>query len=430
MHFSMKRSLRATVAISVSALMALGAFAPAEAAPSSTTISYIGTDQPSQVKPLITAFQKKYPSIKVSYKQVPFDQYDNTISQRIGTKSTTVDVFAVDQPNVAQYAAKGYLSDLSAYKSEAIASLSPAMYSVNLFRGKLWSLSITNSTQMLFYNKDMLDDAGIAYPSISPSKRITWEEIATNSKKIVSSGVADYGFLLEQVENYYQIQALVESAGGGSGVTGAARLTPDIENAGWLKALNWYQGTFKDGIQPRGVGGFDTGPMFSDGKLAYFVGGPWDVYIFSGNDINWGVAAHPYFQGGKAVTPTGSWSLGVNSASKKQDAAKAFVKFASLDSAGNLAVATGIGSIPANKVAVPKYLVNLDAVAGDKSKGVGKLLTYEVSKTAIPRPSTVGFVQLNDLMNKAFGDIRNGADVATRLNQAKKALKDAWSLFR
>ncbi|MFM1786317.1 MAG: hypothetical protein RL228_267 [Actinomycetota bacterium] len=430
MQFSMKRSLRATVAISASALLAISALAPAQAAPSSTTISYIGTDQPSQVKPLIDAFQKKYPTIKVSYKQVPFDQYDTTVAQRIGTKSTTVDVFAVDQPNVAQYAAKGFLADLSSYKSQAQKALSPAMYSVNLFRGKLWSLSITNSTQMLFYNKDMLDKAGLSYPSQDPAKRITWEEIATNSKKIVDEGVAKYGFLLEQVENYYQIQALTESAGGGSGVRGAAMLTPNIENAGWVKALTWYQNSFKDGIQPKGVGGFDTGPMFSDGKLAYFVGGPWDVYIFSGNKINWGVAAHPYFKGGKAVTPTGSWSLGVNAASKKQDAAKKFVQFASLDSAGNLAVAKGIGSIPANKVAVPKYLSTLDAAAGAKSKGVGKLLTYEVSKTAVARPSTVGFVQFNDLLNKAFGDIRNGADVKTRLSQATKALNDAWSLFK
>ncbi len=402
---------------------------PATAAPS-TTISYIGTDQPSQVKPLIDAFQKRYPNIKVTYKQIPFDQYDNTVAQRIGTKTTSVDVFAVDQPNVAQYAAKGYLTDLSRLKAEASRALSPAMYRVNLFRDKLWSLSITNSTQMLFYNKDMLDKAGIAYPSQDPTKRITWEEIAENSKKIVDAKVADYGFLLEQVENYYQIQALIESAGGGSGITGRDMLTPNIQNAGWLKAMRFYQDSFKNGLQPKGVGGFDTGPMFTSGKMAYYVGGPWDIFIFSGSNINWGVAAHPYFAGGKAVTPTGSWSLGVNAASKKKEAAITFVRFASLTEAGNLAVAKGIGSIPAHKTAVPKYLVTLDAVAGAKSAGVSKLLTHEVSKTAVARPTTVGFVQFNDIMNKAFGDIRNGADIATRLKQASASLGEAWSLFK
>ncbi len=402
---------------------------PAVAAPI-TTISYIGTDQPSQVKPLIDAFQKRYPNIKVTYKQIPFDQYDNTVAQRIGTKTTSVDVFAVDQPNVAQYAAKGYLTDLSRLKTEASRALSPAMYKVNLFRDKLWSLSITNSTQMLFYNKDMLDKAGIAYPSQDPTKRITWEELADNSKKIVDAKVADYGFLLEQVENYYQIQALVESAGGGSGITGKDMLTPNIQNAGWLKAMRFYQDSFKNGLQPKGVGGFDTGPMFTSGKMAYFLGGPWDIFIFSGSNINWGVAAHPYFAGGKAVTPTGSWSLGVNSASKKKEAAITFVKFASLTEAGNLAVAKGIGSIPAHKTAVPKYLVTLDAVAGAKSAGVSKLLTHEVSKTAVPRPATVGFVQFNDILNKAFGDIRNGSDIATRLKQASASLGEAWSLFK
>jgi multiple sugar transport system substrate-binding protein len=407
-----------------------GALAPAAAAPASVTISYIGTDQPSQVKPLIDAFQKKNPSIKVVYKQIPFDQYDNIVAQRIGTKTTSVDVFAVDQPNVAQYAARGYLTDLSALKAQAISALTPAMYSVNMYKGKLWSLSITNSTQMLFYNKDMLDKAGISYPSADPKKRITWEEIAANSKKIVDSKTADYGFLLEQVVNYYQIQALTESAAGGSGITGADRLTPNIQNAGWLKAMKFYQDSFNNGLQPKGVGGFDTGPMFSDAKLAYFVGGPWDIFIFSGNKINWGVAAHPYFKGGKAVTPTGSWSLGVNAASTKKAAATEFVKFASLDAAGNLAIAKGIGSIPTNKVAVPRYLRTLDSVAGAKSKGVGALLTYELAKTAIPRPVTVGFVQFNNIMNKAFEDIRNGADITSELSQASRSLKDAWTLFK
>lgn len=430
MRTSVKKKIRGLVmSITAVGLMAT-TISPAAAAPSTVTISYIGTDQPSQVKPLIDAFQKKFPNIKVSYKQIPFDQYDNTVAQRIGTKTTTVDVFAVDQPNIAQYAAKGYLADLSSLRTIAERSLSPAMYKVNLFRGKLWSVSITNSTQMLFFNKDMLDKAGISYPSQDPAKRITWEEIADNSKKIVDAKVADYGFLLEQVENYYQIQALVESAGGGSGVTGKDMLSPNIENAGWIKTMKFYQDSFKNGLQPKGVGGFDTGPMFTSGKLAYFVGGPWDIFIFSGSKINWGVAAHPYFKGGKAVTPTGSWSLGVNSASTKKAAATEFVKFASLTATGNLAVAQGIGSIPANKTAVPRYLKTLDAVAGDKSKGVGALLTYEVSKTAVARPVTVGFVQFNDILNKAFGDIRNGSDIETRLSQASKSLVEAWSLFK
>jgi multiple sugar transport system substrate-binding protein len=430
MRSTIKLHFRAAAVATTAFALFAGALAPAVAAPASVTIQYIGTDQPSQVKPLIDAFQKKNPSIKVVYKQIPFDQYDNIVAQRIGTRSTSVDVFAVDQPNVAQYAARGYLTDLSSLKTQASAALSPAMYSVNLYKGKLWSLSITNSTQMLFYNKDMLDKAGISYPSQNPKKRITWEEIAENSKKIVDGKTADYGFLLEQVVNYYQIQALTESAGGGSGITGAGMLTPNIQNAGWLKAMKFYQDSFTNGLQPKGVGGFDTGPMFSDAKLAYFVGGPWDIFIFSGNKINWGVAAHPYFKGGKAVTPTGSWSLGVNAASQKKAAATEFVKFASIDSAGNLAVAKGIGSIPANKNAVPQYLKTLDAVAGAKSKGVGALLTYEVGKTAVARPSTVGFVQFNDIMNKAFGDIRNGANISTRLAQAAASLKDAWSLFK
>jgi ABC-type glycerol-3-phosphate transport system substrate-binding protein len=392
------------------------------------TLSFMGPEAPETFVPVIEGFEALYPNISVNYEQIPFDQLATTIEQRIGSGDSSVDVYTVDQPWLAQYAAKGYLEDLSYMADEAKAAMPEAMYNVNFYNDKMYAVSIWNSTQMMFYNKDMLDAAGVEYPSADPAERWTWEEIDAASQKIIDSGAAQYGYLLEQVIAYYQFQAIAESAGGGSGIVGDDMLSLDLANDGWTKALTWYQNSFKSGHQPTGVGGFDTGPMFSDKKLAFFVGGPWDVGIFGGNDVNWGVAPHPYFEGGSEATPTGSWSWGMNPASENKAAAAEFLKYASIDADGNLKTTEALTVIPANKDAAAAYLPGLET--DDRAAGVANIMLYETQNTARTRPTTVGYVQFDSLFSAALEDIRNGTDISSRIADLTAAVDDAWMLFK
>ena len=67
----------------------------------------------------------------------------------------------------------------------------------------------------------------------------------------------------------------------------------------------------------------------ASGKLAFMLAGNWMPGNLALADVtcNWGYAAHPYFEGGKAVTATGCWNIGVASTSKNPEAAAEFVKF-------------------------------------------------------------------------------------------------------
>jgi multiple sugar transport system substrate-binding protein len=391
-------------------------------------LAFMGPETPETFEPVIAGFTELYPNITINYEQIPFDQLATTIEQRIGSGDSAIDIYTVDQPWLAQYAAKGYLEDISYLAAEASSAMPSAMYDVNFYDEKMWALSVWNSTQMMFYNKDMLDAAGVQYPSSSPDARWTWEEIDAASKIIVDSGSAQYGYLLEQVVNYYQFQAIAESAGGGSGITGSDMLSLDLTNAGWTKALEWYQDSFANGLQPTGVGGFDTGPMFSDKKLAFFIGGPWDIGIFGGNDVNWGVAPHPYFEGGEVATPTGSWSWGLNPASKNKTAAAEFLKYATINPVGNLKTTEALTVIPANEEAAGKYLPGLES--DPRSAGVSDIMLYEIQNTARTRPTTVGYVQFDSLLSVALEDIRNGAEITSRIDVLTAAIDDAWELFR
>ncbi|MFK4730484.1 sugar ABC transporter substrate-binding protein [Agromyces mediolanus] len=430
----MKRSRALLLAgVAASAVLLAGCSAPADsgsAGDGSGTVRFLGPEDPATFAPVIEAFEAEHPDITIDYTQVPFDQYSSTLQQRLGAKDDTIDVYAVDQPNLSQLAAQGFLEDLSDLSDEAKAATSSAQFEINQYDGKMWALSVWNSTQMLFFNRDALAAAGVEAPTADPAARWTWEQTADAGRAAQAAGT-QYGLLLEQVEAYYQLQPLAESLGGGSGITGDDMLTVDVTNDGWQQAMAWYGDTFESGLSPRGVGGFQTAPVFIDGNVAFFVGGPWDVGRFASDaSFDWGVAPMPYFEGGEVATPTGSWSWGVNTASKNKDAAREFIEFAALDPAGALATTEATTIIPSNTEAAAKYLPGLEELGGAHAAGVADLITYEIEETAVPRPVSVGYVQFESAMNTAFADIRNGSDPAARLEQATTQILDAWKKLR
>jgi ABC-type glycerol-3-phosphate transport system substrate-binding protein len=404
--------------------------AAADAGPETGTISFVGTDNAETYQPVIKAFEAKNPGIKVTYTQIPFDQFNATMQQRLSAKDTGIDVYTVDEPRVSQLAAKGFLADLSDLDDKVKNGFTTTAYETNHFRDKLWSLPMWNSTQFLFYNKTALAKAQVTPPTADPQKRWTWEQVEAAGRKAMQAAGIKYGLFLEQPEAYYQLQPLAESLGGGSGITGDDALTPAIETDGWKKAMQWYGATYASGLSPRGIGGFQTGPVFANGDVAFFVGGPWDLKIFGSSKIDWGVAPMPYFQGGKPVTPTGSWSLGINPASKQQGMARKFIEFATLDPAGNLATTSTTTIIPANVEAQKQYLPTMDTFSGPKTAGAAAITAYESEHTAVSRPVSVGYIQFEEVLGKAFADIRNGSNSDARLQEATRQLEDAWKSIK
>src|SRR5690625_4575609 len=66
-----------------------------------TEITFIGADPAEAFAPLIAAFEDENPDITVNYQNVPFDQYNNVVQQRVGSKDASIDVLLVDAGAVA-----------------------------------------------------------------------------------------------------------------------------------------------------------------------------------------------------------------------------------------------------------------------------------------------------------------------------------------
>lgn len=380
------------------------------------------------IQPVIDAFEKAHPTITVKWQTVPFDALNSTIDARVANKAGDPDVYWADQPRVSALAARGEAENLTSQFSTYKSAFDPTAYDAGLYDGKLWALPIANSTQLLYYNKDLVAKAGLSDPSPEIDKRMTWEQLTSDAAKAKAAG-AQYGFAFGQFDRYYQLEVLPVQLGGSVGATGTGNLTPDFTSSAWVKAFDWYGKLFTDGIAPRGVTPDQTDPAFLAGKTAYMVEGPWLLPQLEASKINWGVAPQPVFAGGKPATPTGSWSLAMNPFSKEKEATAIFMKWMAVDDGSGYIKYRQDPELAANVEGKKVYFAK-SVFSSAEGKNAAAIIDSETSNTAVNRVSTIGYIEFESILNQAFADIRNGADAKTTLDKASSQLKTAWAKYK
>lgn len=422
-------SRRQLLAASAGAALTVPVFGKA-LAQETVDLGFFGPTSAAEIEahfqPTWEAFTQQHPGITVKGDGVPFVDYQNTLVQRFSSGNPGFDVFYVDPTYIPTFAESGYLLDLTdSFGAEAEKVFSPTNVEGSRYQGRMLTMPIWDSTQVLYFNRALLKQAGIEDPSSNPDQRLTWEQLIELGKQAQGAG-AEFGFAFEQVDRYYQLQPLPESLGGGPGVTGDDLLTVDITNDAWRTAGEWYASIYRDGIAPKDLANSaETGGAFEAGQLAFFVAGPWQVAAFNEAKetagLDFGFAPHPYFDGGKPVTPSESWHWGISSASTHQEEALELLRFGGLSGEGNSLTSGGM-------FLVTNVEANTELLAGQEKadpslKGWQTLLSYELANTAIRRPRTLGYLQLEELVSRAWADLRQGLDVGETLERTQGELE-------
>lgn len=421
-RYNLKKSIGAmAVAVAASSLLVVSGFAQ------QTTVNFLGTNSPEWYAPVIESFEAAHPDIAIAYQQVPFNDLNAAIESRVGQGDSSIDIFEADTPRVPASAARGHLASLEDRRAAIEAAVpKPVDIEQVSHEGEIFAYPMWSSTQLLFFNRDLLKKAGVEMPSGSPEDRLTWAQLLEKAKAAQEGG-AEWGVIVQQVDRYYQLQPLFESNGAGPGLSGDGLLEPDVTNDGWVSTAQWYQDIFENGIAPRGIAPNQTNALFTNGELAFLVGGPWVLGGFSGTDgLNFGVAPHPYFEGGSQVTPTGAWALGINPSAANKEAAQTFAEFITLTGDGSYLSISKAPFPPTNAEARERYISDLADMV-ETIGPVDKIISYELEETAVGRPRTIGFVAFETIMNRTFSDIRNGANVEEALSKAEAQISRAFN---
>lgn len=144
--------------------------------------------------------------------------------------------------------------------------------------GKTYAVPKDMDTIAIWYNKDMFDEAGIAYPDGS----WTWDEFYDIAEKLTKEDGSQYGFAANPSNEQDTWMNMVYTMGG-TVLTEDNRSGFDDENT--IKAMNFLDKCIKNVMPPASTMSETlTDVLFSSGKVAMISQGSWMVSAFQDNE--------------------------------------------------------------------------------------------------------------------------------------------------
>jgi ABC-type glycerol-3-phosphate transport system substrate-binding protein len=379
-------------------------------------------------KPILERYYQET-GVRVIGEFYTFDDLFQVIEVKIASGSKDYDAISVDVPMVAGYVNRGYLAPMDQYFSAAEKQqFIPSALNAGSWDKVFYAPPMNTSSQLLWYNKGLLDQAGVTVRPSDVNNRLTYEEIEEYSRQALAkldpnhtNGIA--GIMFQQISRTYQMCAIANSMGEKS--IGDDGFTVDgvINSAGWIKAMTWYQSLYTNNLALRGFTADEISNLFNSGKVLFMIGGTWTPSQIA--NTTFAYAPVPAFRGyeTKVGSPTGSWHFGINKASTKKDLAAAFIKWLSLGEGNTIWLRTN-NDVPSTQSAITAIQNNANA------DPVMKIAAFEAANTAVPRALTPGYPEYSTIMDAAFEDIRNGSNVKTTLDNAVRDINSALAKYK
>ncbi|GAA1665915.1 ABC transporter substrate-binding protein [Kribbella sp. NPDC056951] len=282
--------------------------------------------------------------VSIQRETVPGDTLIQKVLQQASSK-TLPDVLMLDNPDVQQIAATGALAPLNDLGLNADGVIQ-GMVDATSYDGKLYGLAPVTNTIALFYNKDMLAEAGVQPPK-------TWDELKAAAKKLTKPG--RYGIAFNANATYegsWQFLPAMWTNGGDETdlkspqVAEALQLWVDLVQSGSASksVINWTQGDAKD--------------QFVAGKAAMMVNGPWQIPALQESPkVKWDVVTFPLHKPDQTpIAPLGgeAWTVPLNKDQAKQQKAADFVQCLNSDE-NELAWAKARFTLPTKTALLDQY---------------------------------------------------------------------------
>lgn len=393
----------------------------------------MSNSQETGVSAAVEAFNEAYKGkLRCEADYVAFNDVFETLEVMMSNQSTEYDIFAADGPNVSAYVRRGYLQPLDQwFTEEDIAQFSPAMRTEATVDGQFYGAPMGNSETVMYYNKKLLEEAGIAidFESVTPDNRLTWEQIVGYSHQVLDKLDPDgtkglYGIEFQQVGRVYQMNILPNSLGGAQISEDGLSVEGVINTQPWYDGLKFYQDQVNDGVFTRGISADETSSYFQSGKIVFYLGTTALPTAFAKNNFtDYGYTYIPCFQGyeKEIKTACGSWTIGMNKYCKNQDAAAEFIKYLTVGDGADVYI-NASGMVPALTRQFTEELI--------QSKPYMKLAQYEADNTALVRAITPAFNEYSNSMNALWDNVRNGADINESVQNCIDELNTAFMEYQ
>lgn len=230
-------------------------------------------------------FHKVYPNINVEIETIAFDDYFTTLQTRIAG-NVAPDCFEMNVENFGAYASQGVLADLAGADLSGINETALSAFSYN---GVQYGVPESFSTVVLVYNKNLFDQAGIAYPDA------TWtrEDVDKAAEAIRALGDDIFGIYQPVTYNeFYKVAAQYD--GSLLSEDGKAFTINTPENLAALESM--VSRVQETNVQPTAeqMGGMGDWDLFESGRLGMIPTGTWCFNTFTDAcDFDWDICVEP-----------------------------------------------------------------------------------------------------------------------------------------
>ena len=348
----------------------------------------------ADVRAMTEAFTKANPDVTVNLEFVPYEGlHDKTVLAQGSGGGYDVVLFDVIWP--AEYATNKVLVDVTdKVTPEMKSGVLPGAWTTVEYEGKHYGMPWILDTKYLFYNKEILEKAGIK----NPPK--TWAELAEQAKTIKDKGLlaTPIAWSWSQAEAAICDYTTLVSAYGGSFIKDGK---PVFSTGGGLDALNYMVDSYKSGLTNPNSKEFleeDVRRVFQNGEAAFALN--WTYMYNMANDPKdskvagkVGVVPAPGVEGKSTVSAVnGSMGLGITSTSKHPDEAWKYITFMTSQPTQNQYA----------KLSLPIWASSYDDPA--VSKGQEELIAAaKVGLAAMyPRPTTPKYQELSTALQQAI----------------------------
>jgi multiple sugar transport system substrate-binding protein len=354
-------------------------------------------------EPLIKAYEAKNPNVTIEMLDLGSADFMTMLQTQLSGGDSSIDIVTIkDIPGYNNLVKRNLLMNLNdKIKSEKVdVSLYGGTTDQISVDGKLYGIPFRSDFWVIFYNKDVFDKAGVAYPD----NDMTFAEYDALARRMTSgTGAAKvYG------AHYHTWRSAVQLFGILDGKNTIVDGTYNFLKPYYEMVLSQQKDGIVQDYATLKTSSTHYSGVFYNNSVAMMNMGSWFIATLI-NQIeqgktevkNWGLAKYPHAEGVPAGTTLGTiTSLGVSNASKKKDAAFDFVKFVTGPEGAQIIAKTG--TIPAIKDAeVVKIIASMPGFPSDQ----GSRDALQVAKTYLEMPLPASAGEIEVVLNQVHDEI-------------------------
>lgn len=333
-------AIAAATVIGLSGMTACGGSEEAKEDSGEVTLTFALWDklQKDGMEQMAAAFEKENPGIKIKVEMTPWDQYW-TKMQASGAGDTLPDIFWMHPEQVYEYANGGKIMDMSELienSSDVDMSKFPQNV-VNDFNidGKQYAIPKDYSTFGLWYNKDIFDEKGVAYPDDT----WTWDTLQEAAEKLTDKEKGIYGLLVQYNTNDAAYHYIWQNEGD---IINEDETKSGFDDPATVEAIQYMVDFIEKGYSPSMSDYANTtaDQYFESGKAAMHIGGSWMCSEYTSIEgLNCDVA--PLAQGKQRAGLCGGMGYSISANTKHPEEAWKFMEFLAGEEANTIQCESG-----------------------------------------------------------------------------------------